>query len=119
MGLKEQIKSCKLLMKNAYSQYKKGQISFGSLSGIALTMTITVLIIVVGSILTQTIRDDPNIVTANGTAFNISNQGLTFFDNLSSQFGLLGTIIILVLVITVIVGAFAFGRQGGRGQRGL
>lgn len=53
-------------------------------------------------------------VPERSDAFNITTQGEGFFDNLSSQFPLLGTIIILVLVIAVVIAAFSF-RSRGRG----
>ena len=107
----------KSIFKN--KMHKKGQtITFSSLVSIVLVMVVAVLVIVVGSVLINQLRDDTTVITADSEAFNISNNGLNFFTNLSSQFPLLGTIITLVLVISVIIAAFAFGR-GGKGGGGL
>ena len=96
---------------------KKGQlVTFSSMPSIAITMLVVVLLVAIGAILLNTLRDDTSTVTANSIAFNVTDQGLGFFDNLSSQFPLLGTIIILVLVIVVVIAAFSFR---GRGRGGL
>ena len=55
-------------------------------------------------------------VPQRSSAYNITTQGEGFFDNLSSQFPLLGTIIILVLVIVVVIAGFAFRGGGRRGK---
>lgn len=102
---------------NLFKKNKKGQlVTFSSMPSIAITMLVVVLLVAIGAILLNTLRDDTTTVTANSVAFNVTNQGLGFFDNLSAQFPLLGTIIILVLVIVVVIAAFSF-RGGGR--RGL
>lgn len=97
-----------------FKRNKKGQlVTFSSMPSIAITMLVVVLLVAIGAILLNTLRDDTSIVTGNSTAYNITNQGLGFFDNLSAQFPLLGTIIILVLVIVVVIAAFSFRGRGG------
>lgn len=53
--------------------------------------------------------------TATSAARNVTENGQTFFQNLTSQVGLLGTILILVLIVVIIIGAFAFRNTRGRG----
>lgn len=43
--------------------------------------------------------------------YNISQNGLSGFTNLSGQFGNVGTVIGAVLVIGVLIGGFMIGRQ--------
>ena len=100
-----------LLKKN-----KKGQlVTFSTMPSIVITMLVVVLLVAIGAILLNTLRDDTSTVTNQSAAYNITNQGLGFFDNLSSQFPLLGTIIILVLVIVVVIAAFSFRGRGAGG----
>lgn len=90
---------------------KKGQVTFGSLASIILVVGIAAVIAVVLSVLVADIRADQAI---NGTAWNISGDALSFFDNLSGQWGLLGTVIGLVLVVSVVLAVFQF-KGAGRG----
>lgn len=89
---------------------KRGQVSFGSLAGIILTMGVTAVIGVVLAILINSLRTTQ---VENSSAWNVSNESLDFFNNLTSQFGLLGTVIGLVLVVSVVIAVFRF--KGGRG----
>ena len=88
---------------------KKG-ISLGSLSAVVLTFLVIVIVASVGG---DVLTELQSTQTTDGNAFNITGNGLTGFTNLSNRFGLLGTIIIISVVISVIVGAFAFGKGGG------
>lgn len=53
-----------------------------------------------------------DFTSRSGTGQNITNNGLEFFQNLTGQVGLLGTILILVLIIVIIIAGFAFGGRG-------
>ena len=90
---------------------RKGQVTFGSLPSVIILLGIAAVIGVVMAILVQTIRDDET--TAASAARNVTDQGLSFFNNISSQFGLLGTVIGLVLVVSVVIAAFRFRGGGG------
>lgn len=47
---------------------------------------------------------------------NVSSNGLQFMTNLTSQTGLLGTVLILVIIVAIVIGAFAFRKSGGEGS---
>lgn len=92
---------------------KKGQVSFGNLSSIIIVVGIAAVIGVVMSILIQNIRDDET--TAGEASRNVSDNALGFFNNLADQWTLLGTVIGLVLVVTVVLAVFRFRGTGGGG----
>lgn len=80
---------------------RKGQTAW---SGIALAVAGSVIAIAVTAIVLQAFRDSQ---TANTSAYNISNGGLTFLLNATNQFGTAGTILGVMLIV-FIVGAFGF-----------
>ena len=50
--------------------------------------------------------------TDNSYSYNITGDGLTLFDNLTGQFGTVGTMIGIGLLLAAVVGAFwLFGRN--------
>ena len=91
---------------------KKGQaITLGSLPQVALILALIALITGAAAIAVTSFRDT---TTASSGAYNITTQGLSSLTNLSTQMPTVGTIIGVVVIITVVIGAFAFGRgQGG------
>lgn len=89
---------------------RHGEVTFGNLAMIMILLGVAAVIGVVMSIMISDLRADQ---TQSGTAFNVSSSGLSFFENLSDQWTLLGTVIGLVLVISVIFAMFKFGRSGG------
>lgn len=66
-------------------------------------MVIAVLAIVLGAF-----RDS---TTANTYEYNISNRGLTFLDNATSKFATAGTILGVLLLLGLVVGAGYLGYQ--------
>lgn len=90
---------------------KKGQVTFGSLASIILVVGIASVIGVVMAILISTIRSTST--TTGDAGNNISTNTLSFFNNLASQYGLLGTVIGLVLVVSVVIAVFRFRSSGG------
>jgi len=91
---------------------KKGQVTFGSLSSIVILVGIAAVIGVVMSILIGELQDDQ---TNQSVAWNVSDASLGFFNNLSDQWTLLGTVIGLVLVVSVVLAVFRFRGGGGAG----
>ena len=89
---------------------KKGQVTFGSLPSLIITLGIVVVIGAIMAILLTTLRDDQ---TGNNSAWNVSENTLSLYDNLTNQFGLLGTDVCLVLVVSVVIAAFRFRISGG------
>ena len=90
---------------------KKGQIAgvFQQLPTIAIVLGIAVVVFVV---MTNVVSSVQGTQTTNSAAYNFSGQGLTLFSNIGSQFGLLGTITILGIIVAVLVGLFGgFTRQ--------
>jgi hypothetical protein len=59
---------------------------------------------------TVDVRDDQ---TASSSAYNVANEGVEGLTNFSERFGNLGTIGIVAILLTVLLGAFMFAR--GRG----
>lgn len=89
---------------------KKGQVSFNNITGAAVAIGVLIVIVTIFAILVTDLGADQ---AANTAARNVTDNGLDFFENLTSQVGLLGTILILVLIVVVIISAFAFRRGGG------
>ncbi len=91
---------------------KKGQVAnvFQQLPTIAIVLGIAVVVFVVMVQVVQSVQDTQ---TAGTAAFNFSAEGLTLFTNIGAQFGLLGTITILGIIVAVLVGLFG-GFVGGR-----
>jgi hypothetical protein len=93
---------------------KRGQaVSLGNAPQIVLLLVLTVMITAAAALAVQSFRDS---TTSNGWAYNISDDGLSGLGNLASQVPTVGTIIGVALIITVVVGAFAFfmtRRSGG------
>ncbi len=98
---------------------KKGQIVQGSLIGGVLLLVIAAVVAVVGLNLLDGLGQDfvTNTNTVNtsigcnatvtndcGAAFNASTDGRTGISNITSKFGLIGTIIVSVFLLTLIVG---------------
>ena len=95
---------------------KKGQVTFGNLASIFIVIGIATVIGVVLGILLQDIRDTQTL--AGEASRNVSEGGLDFLNNAADQFSLLGTVIGLVLVVSVVLAVFRFGK-GGRGGGGV
>lgn len=91
---------------------KRGQVSFGNITGAAVAIGVLIVVVTVFAILVTDLGSDQG---ANTAARNVTDNGLDFFQNLTSQVGLLGTILILVLIVVIIISAFAFRRQGRGG----
>lgn len=86
---------------------KKGQVGAWLTAGIAVIGGLVVW--AVSAIVMQAFRDSQ---TTNSYAYNISQGGLTFLANASSQLGTAGTILGVSLLL-VIMGAVGFGAYMG------
>ena len=93
-------------------------IGFGDLAPIAIGFVVIVIIIAVGAIVVSELRGGLDNTEINGTAYNVTGDGLNALSNLSSQTPLLATVIIFSVIIAVVVGFFAMGggRRGGSGS---
>lgn len=77
------------------------------------TVVVFAVVILATSLITGVVQDVRNGQTVNTAAANVSDRGLTGLLNLSGQFGNIGTIIAIVVIIGLLVGAFvAFQRNG-------
>lgn len=119
MDLKNRLRMAKAIVSaqigrftRAIEMHKRGQVGFGNLTIIAVSVGGTIVAVVILAIIVQTLFDDQ---TAGSAAANVSSNGLSFFQNLTSQTPLLGTVIILALVLAVVLGIFIArkGRGGG------
>lgn len=90
---------------------KKGQaVTLGNAPQLVLVLGLAVMIAAATALAVNSFRDS---TTANGYAYNVSQQGLVGLDNFSDQIPTIGTVIGVALIIGVVVGAFAFfGRRG-------
>lgn len=84
----------------------RGQASLGNLVPIVVTFAVAVLVTSLITGVLGDIRDAQND-GLNLTDYNISQQGLNGMINLSSQFGNIGTVIAIVVIVGLLVGAFA------------
>ncbi len=96
---------------------KKGQAAgvFQQLPTIAIVLGIAVVMFVIMTQVVQTLQDAEVTGTSGcnttetgscGSVFNFSSQGLNLFTNIGAQFGLLGTITILGIIVAVLVALF-------------
>ena len=89
---------------------KKGLIGLNQLVGIVLLLVVIGITLVVGVRINSGIEDStPAAQTQAIDAIRNSTRGLS---NISENQGLLGTIIIFGVIISVVVVAFAIGRGG-------
>jgi len=92
---------------------KKGLLGLGQLSGIIMILVVIGVMLTVGLRINNQIENDSPAVTASDNAsidaIRNASGGLV---NVSEQQGLLGTIIIFGIIISVVVIAFAVGGRG-------
>ncbi len=83
---------------------KKGQqVNLGNLVTVIVLFAVAVLALSLITGVIQDVRDDQ---AANSSARNVSDNGLGGMQNLSGQFGNMGTIIAVVVIIGLLLGAF-------------
>lgn len=85
---------------------KKGSVQLGQLLPVAILFGVVILATSIVADIVQTVNDGQ--ATAS-IAKNISGQGLTGIKQLGLWYPTLGMVIIAAVVISVLVGAFAFG----------
>ncbi len=96
---------------------KKGQAAgvFQQLPTIAIVLGIAIVMFVIMTQVIQSLFDNEitgvvgcteNFTGACGSAANFTLQGLDLFTNIGAQFGLLGTITILGIIVAVLVALF-------------
>ncbi len=83
---------------------KKGQNL--TLANLLPTVVTFAVVILAASLITGVVQDVRDDQTANSSAANVSDEGLAGLTNLASQFGNIGTIIAIVVIIGLLVGAF-------------
>ena len=104
MDLKQRVK--KLLLPN-----NKGQAA-GVFTGLlAAAITFTVLILAT-SLVAGVVSDVRDGQTANEADYNVSTKGLGGMLNLSGQYGNMGTVLAVVGIISLLLGAFAVFQRG-------
>jgi len=86
---------------------KAGQI--GNLTSNAISFGVLIIIVAVVATVVTNVR---NTQTVNSSAYNIGSSGMTGLENVSGQFGLMGTIIVFSIVIGLVIAGFVvFGRR--------
>ncbi len=94
----------KEIMKFMKMSDKKGQqVNLGNLVTVIVLFAVAVLALSLITGVVQDVRDDQ---TALSGARNVSDNGLAGMQNLSGQFGNMGTIIAVVVIIGLLLGAF-------------
>ena len=88
---------------------KKGLLGLNQLTGIVLVLVLIGIMLTVGLRVESDLQDG---MTANSTAWNAARDAKEGLVNVAENQGLLGTIIIFGIIISVVVVAFAIG-QGG------
>ena len=90
---------------------KRGQSAgvFTALLGAAIAFSVLIL---ATSLVAGVVADVRADQTSNKADFNVSSKGLTGMLNLAGQYGNMGTVLAVVGIITLLLGAFAvFGRR--------
>lgn len=104
---------------------KRGQLTVASLLPAVVTLAVVIIAVSLFAEINTDVKathcdaifdpqsegcfDDVNLTSKNGTenaAFNVSGEGGRGLVNLSQQFGNIGTIIAIVVIIGLLVGAF-------------
>lgn len=96
----------------SFLKTKKGQaITFGNAPSIILLFVVVILISAAGAVGLTSFRDSQ---TANGYAYNVSQNGLSGLNNFGIQMPTVGTMLGVGLILAVVIGVFAFfaRRQG-------
>ena len=94
------------------TENRKPAFGIGQLIPYVLTFGFAVMVVAVIALVLNGFQTSSS-VTANSVAFNAIGSGLTATANIANQFGLLGTVIGLGLVLGVVLSIFGFGRVGG------
>ena len=98
---------------------KKGQITFSSAPSYIITIVLMVLIGAAGVIALAAMKLSNAAYTEQATNTSVLNttvnQGITGLGNVSTQYGTVGTMLGVALVLVVILGVFGgfAGRRGG------
>lgn len=88
---------------------KKGQINLDFMKQAVVMLGLVALIAAAVAIALNDFQGD---TTTNSYAFNITGNGLTGVDNASSYLDTIGTIVGVAVLITLVIGAFAYvGRR--------
>lgn len=90
---------------------KKGMVTFGNISGIVMSLVMAGLFIGAGVLALTAFKSGSSSASANTTVDNVVT-GLT---NVSTQFGTVGTMVGIGLILLIIVGVFVFARGGRNG----
>jgi len=103
-------------MESLFKRQKKGQL--GTLSANAIAFGVLVIVVAVMALVTSNIRDTQAGAGCNSTTsancsagYNASSDGVSGFNNISGQMGLLGTIIIFSVVIGLVIAGFVVFAQ--------
>lgn len=91
---------------NRFLRNTKGQFGATPVSGLLPAVMALAAVILILSILAGVVQSTRDQYTVNGSTYNVSHNGLTGMLNLSGQFGNIGTIIAIVTIIALLVGAF-------------
>lgn len=96
---------------------KKGQISFTTAPSLALTFVLIGLFIAAGVIAINAMKNGQGYYTmgSNLTVNNTIDGAISGLSNLSAQMPTVGQMVGIALILSVILGVFAFGvmRKGG------
>ena len=88
--------------------FNRGQaVGLGTLVPVVVTFAVAIL---ATSLIAGVVGDVRDGQTASSAERNITDAGLTGMINLSSQFSNIGTIIAIVVIIGLLIGAFAVFR---------
>jgi len=87
---------------------KKG-VSLGALPGVVILLVVVAIMLSVGSNITENVRDS---FSANGYAYNASNQGLEGMEQLASWQDTIGLVVAAGVIIGIVLGVFAFRSKG-------
>jgi hypothetical protein len=98
---------------------KKGQINFTTAPSIALTFVLIGLFIAAGVIAINAMKNGQGFYTqvTNSSVNSTIDSSITGLSNLSAQMPTVGQMVGIALILTVILGVFAFGvmKKGGGG----
>lgn len=84
-------------------------LTLNSLTGSALALVVLVIVVAIGAQILGEIQDTQ---TVNSTEYNVTGDGMSALADYADWFSTIVTIIIAVVIIGLIIGAFATTRRG-------
>lgn len=99
---------CKLVKNMWKDKMDKKGLSLREAPQLVMMIVVSIIILGAGSLALSGFQGS---LTSGSTAYNATSEGTQALGNLSSQFPVIGTIAGVAILISIVIGAFMFGRN--------